>query len=118
MHQKLSKVEESQVQQRKVQWTDGDAKLQTQQHGMETVESVHQQPLKNASIQCTIEEAWGKDEEREGLRSAATQWSDQEAHRKKKFSAGTQWSPADFSPLKTIPGYTGEFIIYVFLLLY
>lgn len=79
---------------------------------METVESVPQQPLKNASIQCTIEEAWGKDEEREGLRSAATQWSPQEAHRKKKFSAGTQWSPADFSPLKTIPGYTGEIKIH------
>lgn len=120
VHKKLSKVEEPQLQQRKVQWTDGDAKLQAQQHGMETVESVHEQPLKNASIQCTIEETWGKDEEREGLRSAATQWSDQEAHRKKKFSAATQWSPADFSPLKTIPGYTGQIKMYYifFLILY
>lgn len=81
---------------------------------MDTVEAVQQQQqsLKNASVQCAIEEAWKKDEEREGLRSAATQWSDQEAHRKRKLCAATQWSPADFSPLKTISGYTGEFHIF------
>lgn len=65
--------------------------------------------FRNVSVQCAFEEDWRKDEEREGLRSAATQWSDQGAHRKKKYNAGTQWSPADFSPLKTIPGYTGKY---------
>lgn len=110
IHQKVSRVEDLQAQQRRVQWTDGRSPQQNQQYGMDSVNAVEQQqPPKNASIQCSIEETWAKDEEREGLRSAATQWSDQEARRKDKFSAATQWSPADFSPLKTISGYTGKF---------
>ncbi|XP_054709311.1 uncharacterized protein LOC129219016 [Uloborus diversus] len=112
VHQKISKIDE--CQQRKVQWTDGSAPLVPSEDAMEAInceqtEAENQNAEnENAEIQCSIEEVPEDSQEREGLRSAATQWSDQEVHRKKKYNAGTQWSPVDFSPLKTIPGYTGH----------
>ncbi|CAL1265246.1 unnamed protein product [Larinioides sclopetarius] len=109
VHQKISKADEEP---RRVQFPDG-SNLQAQvQGGMDDIEPSNLEDSfsqkQNAAIQCSLEETLAKDEEREGLRSAATQWSDQEAHKKKRYSAATQWSPIDFSGLKTISGYTGH----------
>ncbi|GFR23512.1 uncharacterized protein TNCT_686701 [Trichonephila clavata] len=111
VHQKISKADDIETQQRRVQWTDEESQHAQVQGTMDIINPANLEESftqKHASIQCSLEETLAKDEEREGLRSAATQWSDQEAHRKKKYSAATQWSPIDFSALKTIPGYTGH----------
>ncbi|GFS79578.1 uncharacterized protein NPIL_703602 [Nephila pilipes] len=111
VHQKISKVDDVENQQRRVQWTDGENQQVQVQATMDIINPANFEESftqKHAAIQCSLEETLAKDEEREGLRSAATQWSDQEARRKKRYSAATQWSPIDFSALKTIPGYTGH----------
>ncbi|XP_071044354.1 uncharacterized protein [Parasteatoda tepidariorum] len=107
VHQKISKIDDLQ-QQRRVQWTDGRSEQASKQGSMDIINADESFMQKHAAIQCSLEEFLEKEQEREGIRSAATQWSDQEAHRKKKYSAATQWTPVDFSPLKTIPGYTGH----------
>ncbi|GBM01247.1 hypothetical protein AVEN_170306-1 [Araneus ventricosus] len=113
VHQKISKADEEP---RRVQFPDGSNQQDQVQGSMDVIEPTNLEDSfsqkQHASIQCSLEETLAKDEEREGLRSAATQWSDQEAHRKKRYSAATQWSPIDFSALKTISGYTGELLFY------
>ncbi|KAG8202147.1 hypothetical protein JTE90_010506 [Oedothorax gibbosus] len=105
VHHRISKVEE---QPRRVQWTDGQPYSGPDPGVMDIIDSKNIEPPRNVSIQCSLEETLEKDAERERLQSVATQWSDQEAHREKRFNAATQWTPVDFTPLKTIPGYTGH----------
>ncbi|KFM70562.1 hypothetical protein X975_09466, partial [Stegodyphus mimosarum] len=62
----------------------------------------------DVAIQVPSEGSVEEDEERERLRSAATQWSDPDTYKKGKHNAATQWSPIDIFPLKSIPGYTGH----------